>query len=173
MGPFPHDAPPAEISAANPAGTDGFEFVEYAHPEPKELHALFRLMGFVPVARHKRQAITVYRQGDINYIVNEEPGSHATQFRRRCTGRARRRWPSGSSTPSARYRRAIELGAEPADPRDGGKTLDVPAIRASAEASSISSTGTVRRDRPTQTSSTGSENRIRGPRASASTTSTT
>ena len=27
MGPFPHDAPPATISAHNPAGTDGFEFV--------------------------------------------------------------------------------------------------------------------------------------------------
>ena len=28
MGPFPHDAPPATISADNPMGTDGFEFVE-------------------------------------------------------------------------------------------------------------------------------------------------
>ena len=34
MGPFPHDAPPATITAANPAGTDGFEFVEFAHTEP-------------------------------------------------------------------------------------------------------------------------------------------
>ncbi len=32
MGPFPHDAPPAAISEHNPMGTDGFEFVEYAHP---------------------------------------------------------------------------------------------------------------------------------------------
>src|SRR6476646_7024051 len=44
MGPFPHDAPAAVISADNPMGTDGFEFVEYAHPNPAELHALFRLM---------------------------------------------------------------------------------------------------------------------------------
>ena len=28
MGPFPHDAPAAIISADNPMGTDGFEFVE-------------------------------------------------------------------------------------------------------------------------------------------------
>ena len=35
MGPFPHDAPPATITADNPMGTDGFEFVEYAHPEPE------------------------------------------------------------------------------------------------------------------------------------------
>ena len=128
MGPFPHDAPPAEISATNPAGTDGFEFVEYAHPEPQRLHDLFRLMGFVPVAHHRRKAITVYRQGDINYIVNEEPGSHATEFVRL----------HGPCAPSMAfrvvdaehaYRRAIELGAEPADPKDGSKTLDVPAIK--------------------------------------------
>ena len=41
MGPFPHDAPPATIIADNPMGTDGFEFVEYAHPNPAELHELF------------------------------------------------------------------------------------------------------------------------------------
>ena len=35
MGPFPHDAPPATITADNPMGTDGFEFVEYAHPNRK------------------------------------------------------------------------------------------------------------------------------------------
>ena len=47
MGPFPHDAPPATISAANPAGTDGFEFVEFAHPEPEKLADLFQRMGYV------------------------------------------------------------------------------------------------------------------------------
>ena len=80
MGPFPHDAPPAAISAENPMGTDGFEFVEYAHPDPQELHALFKLMGFVPVARHKTKKITVYRQGDVNYLVNEEAGTHGFNF---------------------------------------------------------------------------------------------
>jgi 4-hydroxyphenylpyruvate dioxygenase len=50
MGPFPHDAPPATISAQNPMGTDGFAFVEFAHPERAQLHALFRLMGFSAVA---------------------------------------------------------------------------------------------------------------------------
>ena len=80
MGPFPHDAPPATVSAENPMGTDGFEFVEYAHPNPEELHTLFRLMGFAPVARHKTKKITVYRQGDVNYLVNEEPGTHGFNF---------------------------------------------------------------------------------------------
>jgi 4-hydroxyphenylpyruvate dioxygenase len=59
MGPFPHDAPPATISAQNPMGTDGFAFVEFAHPEPAQLHALFRLMGFTVVAKHRTKAMTV------------------------------------------------------------------------------------------------------------------
>ena len=56
MGPFPHDAPPANISAQNPMGTDGFAFVEFAHPEPAQLHGLFRLMGFIA---RKRSLSTV------------------------------------------------------------------------------------------------------------------
>ncbi len=48
MGPFPHDAAAPTVSAANPMGTDGFEFVEFAHPNPAELDAVFRKMGFTP-----------------------------------------------------------------------------------------------------------------------------
>jgi 4-hydroxyphenylpyruvate dioxygenase len=78
MGPFPHDAPPPKIDEANPMGTDGFELVEYAHPNPEELHRLFRSMGFSPVARHRSKKITLYRQGDVNYLVNEAPGTHGS-----------------------------------------------------------------------------------------------
>ncbi len=80
MGPFPHDAPPATISAANPAGTDGFECIEFAHPDPGVLERLFTQMGYVEVARHKRLDISLYRQGGINYLINREPASHAARF---------------------------------------------------------------------------------------------
>ena len=80
MGPFPHDAPAATISAANPAGTDGFEFVEFAHPEPQKLANLFEQMGFTEVARHKTKDISLYRQGRITYVLNREPDSHAARF---------------------------------------------------------------------------------------------
>src|SRR5260221_14250537 len=80
VGPFPHDAPPATISADNPMGTDGFEFVEYAHPNPEALHALFKLMGFVAVARHKTKKKTGYRLGGIKYLPNEKPGTHGFVF---------------------------------------------------------------------------------------------
>ncbi|WP_172328224.1 4-hydroxyphenylpyruvate dioxygenase [Mangrovicoccus sp. HB161399] len=125
MGPFPHDAPKPEISARNPAGTDGFEFVEFAHPEPEKLDTIFRQMGFVPVARHRSKAITLYRQGDINYLLNAEPGSHAAGFVA----------DHGPCAPAMAWRvvdaqkalqRALDTGAT--EYTGPGKSLDVPAV---------------------------------------------
>ena len=126
MGPFPHDAPPATVSAENPVGTDGFEFVEFAHPQPQELARLFTRMGYAPVARHKTKNISVYRQGDINYVLNAEPRSFATRF-----GDAH-----GPCAASMAWRvvdakhafdHAVKLGAEAYDGVD--KTLNAPAIK--------------------------------------------
>ena len=89
MGPFPHDAPAATISPENPTGTDGFGFVEYAHPEPEKLHALFRQMGFVVAARHRSRAISLYRQGGANF------------------GASYRRWLQSMPRRSARHRHAV------------------------------------------------------------------
>ncbi len=125
MGPFPHNAPVATISADNPAGTDGFEFVEFAHPEPEKLADLFARMGYAPVARHRSKAITVWRQGDVNYIVNAEPDSHARRFVAE----------HGPCAPSMAWRvvdaanafdHAVSRGATPYLGDD--KALDVPAI---------------------------------------------
>jgi len=66
----------------NPMGIDGFEFVEFAAPagRAQELHDLFRNMGFTAVLKHKRRAITVYRQNGVNFLVNEDPDSFAADF---------------------------------------------------------------------------------------------
>ncbi|GAA0917028.1 4-hydroxyphenylpyruvate dioxygenase [Luteibacter anthropi] len=64
----------------NPQGVDGFEFVEFAAPDAKLLHDLFPKLGFVAVAKHKSKNITLYRQGECNFLVNEEPDSFATDF---------------------------------------------------------------------------------------------
>jgi len=80
MGPFPHDAPPATISPQNPAGTDGFAFVEFAHPDPQVLRDLFTRMGYVLAARHATRAVELWQQGDITYVLNDEPGSHGRDF---------------------------------------------------------------------------------------------
>src|SRR6201996_8881418 len=64
----------------NPIGTDGFEFVEYTAPDTAALHALFEQMGFRAVARHRSKNVTLYRQGDTNFIVNAHPDSHGARF---------------------------------------------------------------------------------------------
>lgn len=125
MGPFPHDAPTATISEENPAGTDGFEFVEFASEEPEKLEALFAMMGFSPVARHREKAITVWRQGDVNYLLNAEAGSFGRRFVE----------AHGPCAPSMAWRvvdarhafeHAVSKGATPYEGDD--KSLNVPAI---------------------------------------------
>ena len=68
------------VQFENPMGVDGFEFVEFAAPDAKLLHGLFPRLGFTPVAKHKQRKITLYRQGDCNFLVNEEPNSFAADF---------------------------------------------------------------------------------------------
>ena len=83
MAQLRREAQPAIISDENPMGTDGFEFVEFAHPDPGKLGALFELMGFSAVARHRSKNVTLYRQGDVNYVLNAEPDSFAADFAKR------------------------------------------------------------------------------------------
>ena len=61
----------------NPMGLDGFEFVEFTAPERGVLEPIFEMMGFSLVARHKTKAVDLWRQGDINFIINNEPKSRA------------------------------------------------------------------------------------------------
>jgi 4-hydroxyphenylpyruvate dioxygenase len=115
-------------SADNPMGTDGFEFVEYAAPDPAALGALFERLAFVPIARHRHKRVTLYRQGDINFIINAEPDSFAQRF-------ARLHGPSicaiGLRVRDAghAYRRALELGAWGFDSSSGPMELNIPAIK--------------------------------------------
>ncbi|MEP7064093.1 MAG: 4-hydroxyphenylpyruvate dioxygenase, partial [Betaproteobacteria bacterium] len=66
----------------NPLGTDGFEFIEYAAPDPAALGRLFEKMGFTAVAKHRSKNVLLYRQGGINFVVNAEPDSFAQSFAR-------------------------------------------------------------------------------------------
>ena len=66
----------------NPMGTDGFEFIEYAAPDPGAMGALFERLGVKAIARHRHKDVLLYRQGGINFIVNPEPDSFAQRFAR-------------------------------------------------------------------------------------------
>ncbi len=127
MGPYPHDAAPPEISDDNPAGTDGFEFVEFAHPDPQALKNLFEQMGFGAVARHRSKDVTLYRQGGVNYIVNAEKASFAQDFARKhgpCACAMAWRFADAGRA----YQRALSLGAKPAKTAVGPMELNIPAI---------------------------------------------
>lgn len=111
----------------NPMGTDGFEFVEFAHPEPAKLAALFDTMGFAPVARHRSKDVTLWRQNEINYVLNAERDSFAAQF-------ARAHGPCvcalGFRVRDARVAlaRAEAFGATLVASRTGPMELNIPAI---------------------------------------------
>jgi 4-hydroxyphenylpyruvate dioxygenase len=64
----------------NPMGLMGFEFVEFASPTAGLLEPIFERMGFTLVAKHRSKDVVLYRQGEINFIVNREPKSVAGYF---------------------------------------------------------------------------------------------
>ncbi len=59
--------------ASNPIGLDGIEFIEYVTAKPQQLGQVLEMMGFKPVARHRSREVMLYRQGDINIVVNANP----------------------------------------------------------------------------------------------------
>ena len=112
----------------NPMGTDGFEFVEYAAPDPVALGQLFETMGFTAIAKHRTKSVALYRQGEVNFIINAEPNSFAQRF-------ARQHGPSVCAMAfrvkdaKQAYERALELGAWGFDNQTGPMELNIPAIK--------------------------------------------
>jgi len=115
-------------SITNPMGTDGFEFVEFATQEPEKLEADFLKLGFIAVAKHKSKDVTLYRQGQINFIINAQKGSHAEAF-------YKEHGPSVNAMAfrvrdiSVALKRAEEMGVEIIQSRTGPMELNIPAIR--------------------------------------------
>ncbi len=120
------------LSSTNPMGTDGFEFVEYTALNSKALGELFVQMGFTAVARHRSKHVLLYRQGDINFIVNHEAGSFARAF-------AKTHGPSICAfairvkNASQSCGRAENLGFELEHAQVGPMELNIPAIQGIGE----------------------------------------
>ena len=112
----------------NPMGLDGFEFVEFAAPDIRVLESAFKLLGFTEVARHRSKAVTLWRQGDINFIINNEPKSRAWYFAREhgpcACGMAFRVRDAHHA-----YYRALDLGAQPVEIPTGPMEIRLPAIK--------------------------------------------
>ncbi len=123
------DAP--TTTPANPLGLDGLEFLEIATYTPAEAEAfaqLFAGLGFHAAARHRSKDVTLYRQGDINIILNREPDCFAHSF-------ALVHGPSVCAMAfrirdaGAALARALEHGEQRYDGRIGPGELAIPAIR--------------------------------------------
>ena len=112
----------------NPMGTEGFEFIEYAAPDPAAMAGVFERMGFRAIARHRHKEVTLYRQGEINFILNADPESFAQRF-------ARLHGPSVCAIAfrvqdaASAYRRATSLGAWGFANQAGPGELNIPAIK--------------------------------------------
>ncbi|MEZ8026783.1 4-hydroxyphenylpyruvate dioxygenase [Enterovibrio norvegicus] len=118
------------VKTINPMGTDGFEFVEYTAPNAEGIDALkslFSLMGFAEVAKHKHKDVWLYRQGEVNFIVNGERDSQAEGFAQQ----------HGASVNAMAFRvtdalhamnYAVKQGATACEPRIGPMELNVPAV---------------------------------------------
>lgn len=109
-----------EATAQNPIGLDGVDFIEYSGPVAAYFETLFQKWGFTEVAANPAQTIKLFRQNDINFILNTEPGTFATQF-------AKLHGPCISSTgfrvfdADQAFKAAVERGAKPYHGTDGEK----------------------------------------------------
>ena len=112
----------------NPMGLMGFEFVEFAAPLANTLEPVFVMLGFKEVARHRSKDVSLFRQGDINFIVNRESKGVAGYF-------AAEHGPSACGLAfrvkdaHRAYNRALELGAQPIEIPTGPMELRLPAIK--------------------------------------------
>ncbi len=111
----------------NPLGLEGIEFIEYATSKPQALGQVLETMGFRPVARHRSREVLLYRQGDINVIVNAHSGGHdhtvpltETPVIVAVALRVR--------DAAAAYRRALDRGAWAVPARVEVMELNIPAI---------------------------------------------
>jgi 4-hydroxyphenylpyruvate dioxygenase len=113
----------AVVGLDNPMGTQGFALVEFAAGDSRALEPVFESLGFREVGRHRTRALTLWRQGGIDFLLNTSPGGPAAAF-------AREHGPSAFGVgfrvadAAAALARALSLGAR----RFDGAALDAPAL---------------------------------------------
>jgi len=116
------------VTASNPAGTDGFEFVEYTAPDTRKLEQLFHQLGFAAIARHRSKDVVLYRQGQINFVINHEPDSFAQAFAK-VHGPSICAFAIRVKNAAECFDRVVRLGAQPYHGDIGPMELNIPAIR--------------------------------------------
>lgn len=64
----------------SPILTDGIEFVEFTAPDTADVSSKLIQLGFSCVGKHKHKNVDLFRQNDINFILNSERPSPASRF---------------------------------------------------------------------------------------------
>lgn len=118
------DPSPAD-SAKNPTGMRGLAFAELCGHEP-DLRALLGALGFSRTRRHASRALDVYTQGSAVFLVNDEPGTHAAEFRA-AHGPCVSALGFLVDDPAAAFTAATARGARPYTGRPA-RSLDAPAV---------------------------------------------
>jgi 4-hydroxyphenylpyruvate dioxygenase len=115
----------------NPLGLQGVEFIEYSTSRPQALGQALEGMGFRPVARHRSREVLLYRQGEMNIIVNAHQDTERTSLHAA---------PTLTEAPvlaaiafrvantAAAYRRVLDLGAWAVQTEVEVMELNIPAI---------------------------------------------
>ena len=106
------------IDAMNPLGLHGFEFVEFTSPDPAAMKALFEQLGFVAASTHPTKAVTRYKQGRINLLVNEEQTGQVAEFRA-AHGPSANGMAFRVADAEQAFAEALKRGAVAADPAQG------------------------------------------------------
>jgi 4-hydroxyphenylpyruvate dioxygenase len=114
-------------ASSNPLGMEGIEFIEYATTKPQALGQVLEAMGFHPIARHRSREVLLYRQGDINVIVNahapETAGLEGADSTPVIAALALRVRDAASA-----YRQVLERGAWAVPTQVAVMELNIPAI---------------------------------------------
>ena len=102
---------------------NGFGFIEYASPNADDLDVLFRRLGFSAIKKHKTKDITLYRQGDIDFLLNNTKDSFAQQFSND-HGPCANGFSIVFDDADAALKHAVDNGSEPLK-----GDLDLPAVK--------------------------------------------
>ena len=113
----------AIVEGPNPLGLDGIEFIEYATSKPQALGQVLEKMGFRPVSRHRSREVLLYRQGEINVIVNAHSSGTALTETPVIAAVALR-----VRDAAAAYRRALDRGAWAVPAKVEVMELNIPAV---------------------------------------------
>ncbi len=114
----------AVVEARNPLGIEGIEFVEYVTPKPQALGQVLESIGFRPIARHRSREVLLYRQGQMNIVVNAHAVSSSAEHETpQIAAIALRVRDAGAA-----WKRVVELGGWPVPVKVQPMELHIPGV---------------------------------------------